>query len=120
MMIRMPRGDLRVVRFQINKIDGNPVYSDFEEIYFTVKRLAKDRDYLFQKRLSTGGIEKLGFGDYQVKIMPEDTENLQVNTIKFPNYVFDIQLVCNGGQGLKQTFVGRLVLTEEVTYPENE
>lgn len=118
MRIAMPRGDIKLVRFLVNDMNGAATDVDFTEIYFTVKRSAKDTPYKFQKKLSTGGIIKLGLGDYQLKIEPEDTDNLAVNDTRFPNYVFDIQLVYKNF--IKETFVGKFVLTDEVTYASNE
>lgn len=120
MRISMPRGDIRLVRFLVNDQDDLATGVDFTEIYFTVKRSAKDHDFIFQKRLSAGEIEKLGPGDYQLRINPEDTNNLVINSPKFPYYVFDIQLDFDGESPIKETFVGTFVLTEEVTYAENE
>lgn len=118
MMIRMPRGDIKLVRFLVNERNGTAADVDFTEIYFTVKRSAKDRLYEFQKRLSTGGITKLGLGDYQIKIEPKDTNKMLVNDTRFPNYVFDIQL--DYKDFIKESFKGTFVLTDEVTYAENE
>ncbi len=118
MMIRMPRGDIRLVRFLINDLNGTSTDVDFTEIYFTVKRTARDRLYEFQKRLSTGEITKINLGDYQIKIEPGDTNKMLVNNPRFPNYVFDIQL--NYKDMIKETFTGTFVLTDEVTYAENE
>lgn len=118
MMIRMPRGDIRLVRFLIDDLSGVSTDVDFSEIYFTVKKTARDRAFLFQKRLSTGGILKLGLGDYQVKIEPDDTNNLA-----YGNYKFDVQLVWtdeNEEQQLKETFVGDFVIKEEITSYDNE
>ena len=118
MRISMPRGDIRLVRFLVNARNGTAADVDFTEIYFTVKRSKNDRLYEFQKRLSTGGIKKLGLGDYQIKIEPEDTHNMIVNSTRFPNYVFDIQL--DYKEFIKETFTGTFVLTDEITYAENE
>ena len=113
MMIRMPRGDIRLVRFLINDPNGTATDIDFTEIYFTVKKTTKDRLYQFQKRLTTGGIIKLGLGDYQVKIEPEDTAKML-----YGNFKFDVQLLYE--DQLKESFVGDFVLTDEVTFNENE
>ena len=107
-----------MVRFLVDDLTGISTEIDFSEIYFTVKKTARDRAFLFQKRLSTGGILKLGLGDYQVKIEPSDTDNLS-----YGNYLFDIQLVWNDEQGdqqLKETFVGDFVVEEEITFSNNE
>lgn len=117
MRICMPRGDIKLVRFQVNDEDGSLCDIEFDEIYFTVKKQYSDANYLFQKRLSTGGIVKVDTGDYQIKIEPEDTDGLQINK-NGEWYDFDIQL--NYLDQIKQTFVGEFVLTKEVTHASNE
>ena len=114
----MPRGDIRLVRFLIRDPNGELADVDFSEIYFTVKKTTNDRDFLFQKKLSTGEITKIKLGDYQVKIGPRDTSNLA-----YGNYKFDIQIKWKDDKEelqLKETFVGDFVITEEVTFDENE
>lgn len=118
MRIAMPRGDIKMVRFLVKNHDGTATNVDFTEIYFTVKRTAKDRLYAIQKKLSTGGITKLGHGDYQIKIEPNDTREMVINNTRFPNYVFDIQLCFE--DSIKETFFGTFVLTDEVTHPADE
>lgn len=118
MRIAMPRGDIRLVRFRVNNRRGKPAEVDFTEIYFTVKRSAKDQAFIFQKKLSAGGIIKLGDGDYQLKIEPEDTNNMVVNDVLFPHYDFDIQVQYE--DSVKETFTGIFVLNPEVTHTENE
>lgn len=113
MMIRMPRGDIRLVRFLVNDPDGTVTNIDFTEIYFTVKKTPRDNAYKFQKRLTRGEIVKLGNGDYEVKIEPDDTNNLT-----YGNYKFDVQLMY--ATQLKETFVGDFIITEEVTFASNE
>lgn len=120
MRIAMPRGDTELVRFLVNDRNNAPVDIDFTEIFFTVKKSVNDSEFLFQKKLSAGGITKLGFGDYQIKIDPSDTDSLAFNTPRFPAYVFDIELCYEGNFDLKQTFVGDFVITPEVTYSVNE
>lgn len=108
--ITMPRGDLRKVKFRVKS--GDVVRTDMTEIYISFKASTKTNDYLVQKKLSDGTIT---LGDdfyYHFQIEPEDTNNL-----KYGTYPFDFELV---GQGFKQTTVGRLVLTEEVTFAVNE
>ena len=109
----MPRGDIKLVRFLINDPDGSTSDVDFTEIHFTVKKTTKDKAFFFQKKLSSGGITKLDNGDYQVKVEPEDTRNMN-----YGNYKFDIQFTYE--DQLKETFCGDFVLTDEVTHPENE
>ena len=113
MRIAMARGDIKVVRFLIQDIEGEQSDTDFTEIYFTVKKTRNDRQYIFQKKLSAGGITKLSPGDYQLKINPEDTQNMA-----YGNYKFDVQI--HYRDQLKETFVGDFVVNDEITYPMNE
>lgn len=109
--ISMPRGDIRSVSFTVKDETKADVILD--EIFFTVKENYNKGPYLFQKRLSTGEIERQDDGSYQFMIRPEDT-----NGLKFKDYVFDIEVLA--GTDIKQTFVGSLQLTSEVTHAENE
>ncbi len=114
MRISMRRGDIKYVRFLVNDPNGTATDVDFTEIYFTVKKRPSDKLFCFQKRLSTGGIEKLDIGDYQIKIEPQDTGKMVAPF----DYVFDVQL--DYKNLIKETFVGDFALKTEVTYPENE
>lgn len=119
MRIQMPRGDIRNVRFKVLNPDKKSICeTDFTEIYFTVKRKASDKTMCFQKRLSTGGITKIGTGVYQIRIAAEDTNDMQINTQAFPNYDADIELVYENQ--IKQTINITYVLTEEVTHASDE
>lgn len=113
MRLAMPRGDIKWERFIIGTADGEPTSIDFTNVYFTVKKTSKDKDYIFQKSLKRGEIYKIGVGDYELRINPEDTNHLAIG-----NYKFDIQISYK--DLLKQSFVGDFVLKEEVTYYENE
>lgn len=113
MDIKMPRGDIRTVHFTVTDDSGNDTSILFTEIYATFKKSYSSQQYLFQKKLSDGSIIMLDEGDYQFVIRPEDTDNLPFGT-----YVFDIELVYQ--DQIKQTFVGELKLTNEVTFASNE
>ena len=109
----MHRGDIDYERFLVDDPDGTRTDIDFDEIYFTVKKSYDDKPFLIQKSLSGGTIEKLGLGDYQVKIDREDTRQMS-----FGKYVFDIQLSYQ--DVITETFTGVFDLLPEATYPENE
>ena len=112
MQISLPRGDIRNVRFQVK--DGSEVYTDFTEIYFTVKKNYKTDEVLIQKKLSDESITLDPVSGYfSFKFSPEDTNNLTYGT-----YVFDIEL--NKGDVIKQTSLGELTITEEVTFSKDE
>lgn len=110
----MPRGDIREITFSVKGNDGELYPLQFDDIYFTVKHDFYERNYIFQKRLSTGQIETDGEGNYWFVIKPEDT-----NGIRFGKYVFDIELVLLS-EDIKQTTTGELVLTYEATHSANE
>ena len=115
MTITMPRGDIRLVRFQVyDPQTGNTSQVDFTEIYVTLKKSLYDRDFIFQKRLSDGSVEKLDVGDYQFKLISEDTDSLDFNKA----YPFDIELIYENE--VKQTEYGKLEITPEVTCKWNE
>lgn len=113
MTITMPRGDIRPVNFFIYDANDALVDIAFDEIYFSVKKSYLDKTPLFQKRLSDGGISSLGNGEYRFLIEAADTDNLRIG-----KYVFDIEVV--KGTEIKQTSVGDLNLTNEVTFVTNE
>ncbi len=113
MRIALPRGDIKFVRFLINDMNGTITDVDFSEIYFTVKKTTDDIPFLFQKKLSAGTIQKIANGDYQLKIEPEDTYNLS-----YGRYKFDVNIKYLNQ--IDETFVGDFVITEEVTFKENE
>lgn len=112
MQISLPRGDIRNVRFQVK--DGEQIYTSFTEIYFTVKKNYKTDEVLIQKKLSDGGIVlDTTTGYFSFRFSPEDT-----NSLTYGTYVFDIEV--NQGDVIKQTSLGELVITEEVTFQDNE
>lgn len=115
MMITIPRGDIRPIRFQVYDLQtGDLSQVDFTEIYVTLKKTIHDRDYVFQKKLSDGGVEKIDVGDYQFRLVGEDTDSLDFNK----SYPFDIELIYENE--IKQTEYGKLEITPEVTCRWNE
>lgn len=111
--ISMPRGDIRNIKFSILDSSKTIITAPFDEVYFTCKRGFTQQDYIFQKKLSDGTITQDSEGYYHLVIESEDTTGLTYN-----EYVFDIQIV--SGTTLKQTSVGKLIVTEEVTFLSNE
>ena len=112
--VQMPRGDIRLIHFVVYDPSGEPSDVQFSQIYFSVKNTVYEREVLFQKSLTAGGIIRLDDGSYQIKIDPEDTEDLHMNT----RYVFDIELIYE--DEIRQTEFGELFLTNEVTCSWNE
>lgn len=113
MNIKMPRGDIRNIKFNITNKEGTTITTDFDEIYITFKRGFYDNEALFQKKLTDETIIKDENNYYHFTIESEDTDNLD-----YGDYVFDIELVIN--DLVKQTIVGNLTLTNEVTFASNE
>ena len=112
--VSMARGDIHVIHFQvIDEETGMLSDIPFDEIYMSVKKTVYDRDVLFQKKLTDGGIEKITDGDFQVRIDPVDTENLDFRT-----YPFDIKVIY--GNEIKKTYCGELEITSVVTSKWNE
>lgn len=111
--ISIPRGDIRNFKIAIKEPSGDLTELTFDDIYFTVKRVYLNQEFKFQKRLSDGAITKDQEGYYLFSILPDDTNNLP-----FGDYDFDIEIVKNGA--IKQTTVGVLHLTKEVTFQSNE
>lgn len=114
MTISIPRGDYRAFKFKIKNKDETECNINFKEIYITFKRSCYIRDILFQKRLSKKEITETEDGYYHFEILPEDTEKLEYGT-----YFFDIE-ICNDEPKVKQTTLGKLELTKEITHVENE
>ena len=113
MIIAFARGDSYERGFVLkNKSSGQPITTVYDEIYFTVKKYHTDKDYLFQKKLTSGGIQSDGDGHYTLFILPEDTNGLQ-----FGKYECDIELKKDS---YKRTFSGTLELLKEVTHANNE
>ena len=113
MMMEIPRGDSLEKGFVLkDKQSGEPITDVYDEIYFTVKSDAKERDYLFQKTMTAGGITDDGNGHYTLIIMPDDT-----NDLEFDTYDCDFEFVKDEH---KRTFYGKLKLTKEVTHYYNE
>ena len=108
----MARGDLYAIPFGIY-IDNVLSTEAMDEIYFTVKKNYQDKDFVFQKTVTGGGIATDGQGNYVVKILPEDTNELSVGS-----YDFDFEIVKM--PSIKRTFAGTLELTREVTHWYNE
>lgn len=114
LFIDMPRGDLRSVQFTVYDAESHSqTQVQFDEIYVTFKRNSNDEPFLFQYKLSSGTVWEASTGVYEFRILPADTENLDAG-----GYVFDIQLLQGGA--IKQTTVGVLKLTQDVTHTEDE
>lgn len=111
MNITLPRGDIKHISFTVKDKNGESK-TDFDEIYFTVKRDFMQTEYLLQKKLSDSSIT-LEDTAYRFTLESNDTDSF-----RYGSYVFDIELV--KGNVIKQTTVGILTITNEVTFKNNE
>ena len=109
--IEYPRGDSIQKGVQLTR-DGEHAPETFEDVFFTVKKDCNDYDYVFQKRMSTGGIISDGDGHFTLFIDPEDT-----NDLPYGDYDCDFEFA---RAGYKRTFCGRFRLMKEVTHYYNE
>ncbi len=71
---------------------GNPIVTRPQELFFSVKSSFEDEDYLFQKKMTTGDITTLGNGEWQISIIPRDTENITPG-----KYVCDVKVIDENG-----------------------
>ena len=106
--ITMPRGDLKNVHFTVHDANDSEVSKGFTQITFTVKANTSSRRIAIQKKLTNGTIAKDG-SVYSFSIKPEYTDYLDYGV-----YYYDIELI--RGDEIHQTFVGKLIITEEVTF----
>ena len=106
--IKMPRGDIRNIHFTVCDANDTEVSKEFTQITFTVKANTSASKIIIQKKLTDGAITKRG-NVYSFSIMPEDTDN-----VDFGTYYYEIELI--RGDQIHQTFVGKLIITEEVTF----
>lgn len=107
------RGDSYLKGVQLMQ-SGQPAEETFDDVYFTVKKYYTDTDFVFQKRMSTGGIVDDGDGHYTLSIDPDDTNNMA-----FGDYDCDFEFR-KTDDDFKRTFYGKLKLTKEVTHVNNE
>lgn len=108
-----PRGDNCPLTFVLTDDEKNAIDTmEDTNIYFTVKTSFTEPDALIQKTYNGGTITKNG-NQYTLIINPTDTDNLD-----YGSYVYDVSLV---GQDFKTTIlIGRMTLTNEVTFASNE
>lgn len=98
------RGDSFYFAFVMNNSAGNPL--TVNEAYFSCKANIDDLEYVFQKDLSDG-IELVN-DRYNVRIAPEDTENLVAG-----EYYYDLEVVIN--EDVYTLMRGELDLLSDIT-----
>lgn len=100
--INMARGD--TCSFGL-KFEG--LGQDLDTAFLTVKKNALDEEPLFQKSIGDG-ITKQDDSRYVVRIIPEDTAELDAG-----QYPFDLQISVNGD--VFTIMLGVIILSQDVT-----
>lgn len=110
-VLELTRGDTGLFSFQRLDDNGDPILTQANEVYFTVKRRYTDKAFLVQKTLADMTFD--GTGVYHFTLEPEDTEGLPYGV-----YVFDVEVIV---EDYKQTIAkGELNITAEATWKVNE
>ena len=111
-MIELIRGDSLSLKFKRLDANGEPITTQADKVFFTIKKNTDAEDFILQKT-----IEDMTFdndGTYHIEILPSDTEELT-----YGNYVYDLE-VCVGSDYKKTISIGDFVIKEEVTFASNE
>lgn len=101
--IKLTRGDTARLTVPIVNLANNGEYTmeSGDILYFTVKKTAKDSDFLFQKLVT---------GSNSIHIKPEDTANLS-----FGKYKYDVQLTTATGDVYTVIEPSTFEVMEEIT-----
>lgn len=102
-IIKLTRGDTARLTVPIINLANNGEYTmeSGDILYFTVKKTAKDSDFLFQKSVT---------GSNSIRIRPEDTANLS-----FGKYKYDVQLTTATGDVYTVIEPSTFEVMEEIT-----
>ena len=101
--IKLTRGDTARLTVPIINLANNGEYTmeSGDILYFTVKKTAKDSDFLFQKSIT---------GSNSIHIRPEDTADLS-----FGKYKYDVQLTTATGDVYTVIEPSTFEVMEEIT-----
>lgn len=101
--IKLTRGDTARLTVPIINLANNGEYTmeSGDILYFTVKKTAKDSDFLFQKSVT---------GSNLIHIRPEDTADLS-----FGKYKYDVQLTTATGDVYTVIEPSTFEVMEEIT-----
>lgn len=101
--IKLTRGDTARLAVPIINLANNGEYTmeSGDILYFTVKKTAKDSDFLFQKSVT---------GSNSIHIRPEDTADLS-----FGKYKYDVQLTTATGDVYTVIEPSTFEVMEEIT-----
>lgn len=109
MDLKITRGDSKTLKLKI--VDGTTNITDFEKIYFTVKKDCYTEEAIFQKKLGSG--ITLAENIYEIMLNSTDTEDLE-----YGRYEYDIEVIKGS---LKETVaMGAFLIEKEITFVVNE
>lgn len=106
------RGDTLPITFDLKDYEKKAL-TEFDEIYFTMKKNTNTTEFILQKRLSKGQIELVDEENFAFELAHKDTANLS-----YGKYAYDIQIV--SGDYVATPYIGTITLTKEVTFISNE
>lgn len=106
-----PRGDTLAITFNVTDTNKENL-TEFDEIYFTMKKSYTTQEFILQKRLTRGDIV-FEEGQFNMMLSHKDTAGLA-----YGKYVYDIQVV--SGEYYKTVCIGAIQLTNEATFLANE
>ena len=101
--LTMIKGDTVAFGIEIDGLDGQ----DLDSAFLTCKEIPTSSAYIFQKSLGDG-ITDNGDGTYNVRVAPEDTENVTAGA-----YFYDLQIGINGD--VYTLMLGLLTILQDVT-----
>lgn len=110
--IETTRGDTLLIEFELLTYDGLPLESDDYEIYFTLKKNFKTKEYMMQKKKSKEEITVEG-SKVLIVLNHDDTAEMAYKT-----YVYDVQF--KSGDYVKTLLKGKIKLLDESTWKANE
>lgn len=109
----MVRGDTAQFKFIRLDIEGNPILTQADEVYFTVKGSASNTDAELQVRKDDMTFDSTT-GQYTFVVKPEMTNGLSFKS----KHYYDVEVIDNG---VKTTIAfGEFILKPEITWAVNE
>ena len=84
--LSLNRGTSLGLKAQRLDANGDPITTQATEVYFTVKHMWRDTNFIIQKRVADMTFDEQGF--YHFTIAPEDTEGMP-----YGKYVWDFTAV---------------------------
>lgn len=111
--LEMTRGDTARFKFTRLDADGQPITTEADELYFSVKSTPSTSSVAFQVKIDEMEFDQ-ATGQYSFVVLPEYTDNLNFKS----KYYYDLEVI---DQGVKTTIsYGEFILKPEVTWAGNE